>query len=125
MPVAFVLVETEVGRITEVLNKLQSIEEVVEVYSVAGPYSIVAKIEAESFEQLAKIVPEKIHGIPGITRTLTLLAFGTAKTFRVDACARAKELETAGRLTDLYSLCRGCGQLKFCSFGTRVVTYGF
>jgi uncharacterized protein with GYD domain len=125
MPVAFVLVETEVGRISDVLNKLQSIEEVVEVYSVAGPYSIIAKIEAESFEQLAKIVPEKIHRISGITKTLTLLAFGTAKTFRIDACARARELEKAGKLTELYQVCRGCGQLKFCSFGTRVVTFGF
>jgi len=37
-------------------------EEVSEVYSVAGPYSIVAKIEADSFDKLSKIVPEKIIG---------------------------------------------------------------
>ncbi|MEM2282301.1 MAG: Lrp/AsnC ligand binding domain-containing protein [Candidatus Hadarchaeales archaeon] len=52
----------EVGKIASVLNELQAMEEVSEVYSVAGPYSIVAKIEADSFDKLSKIVPEKIIG---------------------------------------------------------------
>jgi DNA-binding Lrp family transcriptional regulator len=124
MPVAFVLIETEIGKIGEVLDKLQSLEEVVEAFSVAGPYSIVARIEAKSFEDLSKIVPQKIQGIKGITRTLTLLAFGTARTFRVDACERAQELERAAKFEELYNLCRGCRQLKLCAFGARVITYG-
>ncbi|MEM2282302.1 MAG: hypothetical protein QXH26_01970 [Candidatus Hadarchaeales archaeon] len=61
----------------------------------------------------------------GITRTLTLLAFGTPKAFRVDACDPAHELELGKKFTELYNLCRGCKQLKLCAFGTRVVTFGF
>ncbi len=125
MPVAFVLVDVELGRLTEVLEKLLEVEEVVEAYSVAGPYSILAKIEASSFDELARIVPGKIHKISGIAKTLTLVAFGTARAFRVDACEEAQELAQQGKLDELYSLCRSCKQLKFCAFGTRVVTFGF
>lgn len=125
MPVAFVLVSTQIGRTEEVLDRLLEIEEVVEAYSVAGPYSIVAKVETETFERMVKVIPEKVHGIDGITGTLTLLAFGTGKEFRADACDPAKELARRGEMKGLYSLCRGCRQLKFCAYGARVITYGF
>ena len=68
MPVAFVLVNTELGRIEEVLDDLLGIDEVVEAYSVAGPYAIVAKVETDTFDKLAKVIPEKIHGLRGVPR---------------------------------------------------------
>lgn len=125
MPIAFVLVNTKLGRTEEVLDKLLEIDEVVEAYSVAGPYSIAAKVETETFDKLVKVIPEKIHGIEGITRTMTLLAFGTGKEFRTDACDPARELARRGEMKGLYTLCRGCRQLKFCGYGARVITYGF
>jgi len=124
MPVAFVLVNTELGRIEEVLDDLLGIDEVVEAYSVAGPYAIVAKVETDTFDKLAKVIPEKIHGLRGVTKTATLLAFGTGREFRTDACDPAKELAQRGDMKKLYALCRGCRQLKFCSYGARVITYG-
>ncbi|MEM4188039.1 MAG: Lrp/AsnC ligand binding domain-containing protein, partial [Candidatus Hadarchaeum sp.] len=84
MPVAFVLVETKLGRIDDVLNSLLNVDEVAEAYTVAGPYAIVAKVETDSFEKLVKVIPEKIHTIEGIVKTLTLVAFGTGKEFRTD-----------------------------------------
>ena len=125
MPVAFVLVNTELGRIEEVLNKLLQIDEVVEAYSVAGPYSIAAKVETDAFDKLVKVIPEKLHKIEGITQTITLLAFGTGREFRVDACEQAKGLAQRGDMKGLYALCRGCKQLKFCGYGARVIAYGF
>lgn len=125
MPVAFVLMNTEIGRIDEVIDKLLQIDEVVEAYSVAGPFAIAAKVETETFDKLAKVIPEKLHKIDGITKTLTLLAFGTGKEFRTDACEQAKDLAQKGEMDDLYKLCRGCRQLKFCGYGARVITYGF
>ena len=124
MPIAFVLMNTELGRIDEVLNKLLRIDEVVEAYSVAGPYAIAAKVETDTFDKLVKVIPEKLHKIDGVTKTLTLLAFGTAKEFRTDACDPAKELAQRGNMKDLYALCRGCRQLKLCAYGARVITYG-
>lgn len=124
MPVAFVLLNTELGRIEEVLDKLLEIDEVVEAYSVAGPYAIVAKVETDTFDKLVKVIPEKIHGLDDVTKTITLLAFGTGKEFRTDACDPARELAQRGEMKGLYELCRGCRQLKFCSYGARVITYG-
>ena len=125
MPVAFVLVNTELGRIEEVLDKLLEIDEVVEAYSVAGPYAIAAKVETDTFDKLAKVIPEKLHKVDGITKTLTLLAFGTGREFRVDACDPAKEFAQRGEMKGLYALCRNCRQLKLCNYGARVITYGF
>jgi len=125
MPVAFVLVSTELGRTEEVLDRLLEIDEVVEAYSVAGPYAIVAKVETETFDKLVKVIPEKLHKVGGITRTLTLLAFGTGKEFRTDACDPARQLAERGDMGGLYALCRDCRQLKFCGYGARVITYGF
>ena len=125
MPVAFVLVNTELGLIEEVLDKLLQIDEVVEAYSVAGPYEIAAKVETDTFDKLARVIPEKIHTIKGIIKTLTLLAFGTGREFRVDACDPAKELAQLGKTKSLYELCRNCRQLKLCNYGARVITYGF
>lgn len=124
MPVAFVLVETKLGRVEEVLDKLLEIDEVIEAYSVAGPYAIVAKVETDKFDKLVKVIPEKIHNIDGITKTNTLMAFGTGKEFRTDACDLAIELGRRGDMKGLYVLCKGCRQLKFCAHGARVITYG-
>jgi DNA-binding Lrp family transcriptional regulator len=124
MPVAFVLVDAETGRVEEVLDRLLRVNEVVEAYSVAGPYSIVAKVETSSFQDLVRVIPESVHTIPGIRRTLTLLAFGTGKEFRVEACDPAESLARSGKMKELYELCRRCRQLKLCGYGARVITYG-
>jgi len=124
MPVAFVLVNTEIGRVEEVMQSLLDVDEVTEVFSVAGPYSIVAKVETDSFDKLVKIIPERIHVIQGVSKTLTLIAFGTAREHRVDACEQALALVKSGQLKALYELCRNCKQLKYCAYGARTVTFG-
>jgi DNA-binding Lrp family transcriptional regulator len=124
MPVAFVLVNAEIGKIEDVLDKLLRINEVVEAYSVAGPYAIVAKVEADRFERLTEIVP-RFHEIEGITGTLTLLAFGISRELRAEACEKAAEFAKRGEMKKLYDLCRTCRQLKLCGYGARVITYGF
>jgi len=125
MPVAFVLVNAKIGKIDQVLDELLKVDEVTEAYSVAGPYAIVAKIEADRFERLAEIIPQKIHSIQGIEGTLTLPAFGVSPRLMVDACERAKELERAEAWRELYDLCGRCKQLKLCGYGARVITFGF
>ncbi|HID95668.1 MAG TPA: Lrp/AsnC family transcriptional regulator [Candidatus Latescibacteria bacterium] len=75
MPVAFVLIEVEAGKIPDVVKKLSDIDEVVEVYSVAGPYDVVAKVQVEDYETFGQVIPEKVGKISGIGRTLTLVAF--------------------------------------------------
>jgi len=76
MPIAFVLINAEVGKTGEVLKELRGIEGVVEAYSVAGPYDIVAKFQTDKFEKVAEGVTKKLHKICGIKNTVTLFAFG-------------------------------------------------
>lgn len=75
MPTAFVLVNAEVGKIRDILGELRKIGGVAEVYSVAGPYDIVAKLQAEKFEKVAEGVTQRLHKIGGIKNTVTLFAF--------------------------------------------------
>lgn len=75
MPIAYVMINAEVGKIKQVLNELKKIEGVTEAYAVAGPYDIIAKLQAEKFEKVANGVTKGIHKIDGIKNTLTLFAF--------------------------------------------------
>jgi DNA-binding Lrp family transcriptional regulator len=75
MPVAFVLVNAEVGKIRKILTELKRIKGVAEAYSVAGPYDIVVKLQAEKFERVAEGVTRGLHKIGGIKNTVTLFAF--------------------------------------------------
>ena len=75
MPVAYVLVNAEVGRIREILGEIRKIKGVAEAYSVAGPYDLVVKLDAERFEQVAEAVTKQLHKIGGIRNTITLFAF--------------------------------------------------
>lgn len=125
MPVAFTLIEAEIGRIDEILHEILKIDEVVEAYSVSGPYAILAKVEAKRFEELTEMIPECICGIEGIEDTLTLVAFGVSKEHRVKACEEAKKLAEEGNIEELYELCSNCEQSKYCAYGARVITFGF
>ncbi|MEM3402793.1 MAG: Lrp/AsnC ligand binding domain-containing protein [Candidatus Hadarchaeales archaeon] len=75
MPVAYVLVDADVGKIRGILQELRKTEGVAEAYSVAGPHDIVVKVESPKFEDVAQAVTQKIHKIPGVKNTLTLFAF--------------------------------------------------
>lgn len=75
MPKAFVLVNAEVGKIRDILVEIRKIDGVSEAYSVAGPYDIVIKLDADKFEKVAEGVTKNLHRVGGIKNTVTLFAF--------------------------------------------------
>jgi len=75
MITAIVLIETERRRLQETAEALLDIDEVKEVYSVAGAWDLVAIVRVRAYEQMAEVVPVKIGRVPGIVRTTTLMAF--------------------------------------------------
>ncbi len=75
MVTAIVLINTEVGRAPTVAQALVEMDEVVEVYSVAGEYDIVAIVRAAEYERMADVIPAKLSSVEGISRTRTLMAF--------------------------------------------------
>jgi len=52
MPIAFVLINTEIGSESEVLAALKKIDAVKESYMVYGVYDVVAKVKAVSTSPL-------------------------------------------------------------------------
>jgi len=72
---ALVLINCEHGRVSETAQKLLDIPQVVEVYSVAGEYDLVAIIQVKEYEQMAEVVTDHVGQITGIARTTTLMAF--------------------------------------------------
>ena len=71
MAVAYVLIQTEVGKAEQVARNVRSIDGVREAENVTGPYDVVVKVEAENVDQLGRLVVSEIQMIQGITRTLT------------------------------------------------------
>ncbi|MEM2916971.1 MAG: Lrp/AsnC ligand binding domain-containing protein [Candidatus Bathyarchaeia archaeon] len=74
MPVAFVLINAEIGSEAEVLEKLKKVEGVVEAYAVYGVYDVVAKIQAETMDKLKEIVTWHVRRLDKVRSTLTMIA---------------------------------------------------
>ena len=77
MVTALVLLNLDRNQIKDVSQKLVDMQEVSEVYSVAGRYDIVAIIRVKNNEQIADTITGKISELEGITATETLIAFNT------------------------------------------------
>jgi len=73
MPLAFVLVNAEVGSEGEVVKKLRETDNIKEAHLVYGVYDLIAKIEAETMDKLKDVIAQKVRKVPGIRSTLTLL----------------------------------------------------
>ncbi len=70
---AIVLIQTEIGAESTVMEKLYSIPEVKEVYIVYGIYDVIAKVEAESLERIREVITSKIRKLPEIRTTSTMV----------------------------------------------------
>jgi DNA-binding Lrp family transcriptional regulator len=68
---AYVLIQTEVGQAGRVAPEVAEIEGTDSAVPVAGPYDVIAIVEAASIDALGKIVVSRIQGAKGVTRTLT------------------------------------------------------
>ncbi len=79
MLTALILINVEKGEIHNVAEEISQMEEVVEVYSVAGPYDLMAKVQVNEYEAFNEIIPDKLQKIDGIKSTQTLMAFKTYK----------------------------------------------
>ena len=68
---AYVLIQTEVGKAAQVADEVAQIDGVVAAEDVTGPYDVIVRAEAESMDELGRMVVGKVQLIDGITRTLT------------------------------------------------------
>ena len=72
MFISLVLNKTEIGKETEVEEKIRALPGVREAHLLFGVYDISVKIECNSIEELTHIVIDQIRRIPGVKETKTL-----------------------------------------------------
>ena len=77
MAIGFVLINVAPAHEHEIYNKLSKIPQIVELHPLFGEYDLIAKINANDFEELGTIIVNKIRSITGVldTKTLTGLTF--------------------------------------------------
>ncbi len=77
METLYLLVETEVGRLEDVLRKIRAVPGVTEVEAVTGPFDLIAKVQAPHINAALDTVVHKIRKISGIKSTETLVTVAT------------------------------------------------
>lgn len=68
---AYILIQTEVGKAADVVQKIAGMPGVVQAEDVTGPYDVIVRAESDNMDDLGKMVVARIQGVDGITRTLT------------------------------------------------------
>ena len=67
---AYILIQTEVGR-TNVAREIAAIDGVTSAEGVNGPYDVIARAEAETVDDLGRMVVGQVQLVEGIRRTIT------------------------------------------------------
>ena len=68
---AYVLIQTEVGKAASVAERVREIPGVVSAEDVTGPYDVIVRADAETVDELGRMIVSRLQMIEGITRTLT------------------------------------------------------
>jgi DNA-binding Lrp family transcriptional regulator len=76
MPLAFVLINADLGTEEELIKELKKIEEVTEVYVVYGVYDIIAKLQADTMDKVKDTITWKIRRLDKVRSTLTMIVVG-------------------------------------------------
>jgi DNA-binding Lrp family transcriptional regulator len=75
MITAFVMFTIQPGQVKQFAERLLDVDGVSEVYSVSGPFDLVAVVRVKHHEELADLVTQHIAQLDGVIRTETLIAF--------------------------------------------------
>jgi len=73
MPMAFVLINADLGAEEQLMKELRSIENVREVFIVYGVYDIIARIEGQTMEKVKETITWKIRRLDRVRSTLTMI----------------------------------------------------
>jgi DNA-binding Lrp family transcriptional regulator len=68
---AYILIQTEVGKASTVADVIAKLPGILQAEDVTGPYDVIVRAQADSVDELGRMVVAKIQKVDGITRTLT------------------------------------------------------
>ncbi len=75
MITAIVMISAAVDQIPEVAQRIAELEDVSEVYSVAGDVDLVAMVRVRRHEDLHDAIAGRLNKVDGVQATQTLIAF--------------------------------------------------
>jgi DNA-binding Lrp family transcriptional regulator len=73
VPAAYVLLNTEIGAVSEVVKALKNVEGVESAFDLWGIYDIIASIKADSMDDLSRIINNRIDKIGKVHSKLTMI----------------------------------------------------
>ncbi|MGN5636696.1 Lrp/AsnC ligand binding domain-containing protein [Streptomyces sp. AC154] len=68
---AYILIQTEVGKASTVARTIAGVAGVIQAEDVTGPYDVIVRAQADTVDELGRMVVAKVQQVDGITRTLT------------------------------------------------------
>ena len=68
---AYVLIQTEVGKVARVALAVSDLDGVQVAEDITGPYDVIARVQASGLDQLGRLVASRIQAVDGVNRTLT------------------------------------------------------
>ncbi|WP_328902612.1 MULTISPECIES: Lrp/AsnC ligand binding domain-containing protein [unclassified Streptomyces] len=68
---AYILIQTEVGKASIVAETISKLPGVIQAEDVTGPYDVIVRAQAETVDELGRMVVARVQQVDGITRTLT------------------------------------------------------
>ncbi|MDX6356169.1 MAG: hypothetical protein QOF98_3072 [Streptomyces sp.] len=68
---AYILIQTEVGKASAVAEVISKIDGVLQAEDVTGPYDVIVRAQADTVDDLGRMVVARVQQVDGITRTLT------------------------------------------------------
>jgi DNA-binding Lrp family transcriptional regulator len=70
---AYVLIDTEVGKVAHVAQALTRVDGVQLAEDLAGPYDVIVRLQAPSLDELGRLVVSHIQLLDGVTRSVTCI----------------------------------------------------
>jgi DNA-binding Lrp family transcriptional regulator len=75
---AFVLLNTELGKESKIIEALNGVEEITNIHSLYGIYDLIIEMEADSMDKIKEVVFNKVRRLDNVKSTITLLTYGEA-----------------------------------------------
>ncbi|MBT3283414.1 Lrp/AsnC ligand binding domain-containing protein [Candidatus Bathyarchaeota archaeon] len=73
---AFVLLNTELGMESTIIDALNGVEEITNIHSLYGIYDLIIEMEADSMDKIKEVVFNKVRRLDNVKSTITLLTYG-------------------------------------------------
>ena len=73
---AFVLLNTELGMESKIVEALNGVEEITNIHSLYGIYDLIIEMEAETMDRIKEVVFNKVRRLDNVKSTITLLTYG-------------------------------------------------